>query len=1842
MSVTDRASAEGTHWLKAARLAGSLLFGIVAVLLATRSGLWASLAAGLFAGLAVAVVAGRRLDDRSGWLSPAAIATLAFLLAWSVNDAMRVWQAPPTWHEALAFSPLGGGLALALLLGSSIASLVGRDRALAWREALAIFLLPYLFTSLFLLSAAHLLADLGRFAGIGAWFGWYGEATFGRVLLLLLFNEIVIIGGGWLMDGRWSRSWQLRALLLLAAIFASLTPQIARLGSGEAMAALPAVLRIPIVPAIAAMALAGLWAQTFMLTGVMLDAIRGRRPSYASCAAHWREGAAKGAVYSFVFMLLVHLGALFQTQGGTALVAISPPLMAILAGTLLFPLGRTIIESFDGSAPFFHRLRINSAEPIGYARGLAIGIGIAGAILLDETVRDPSFRFLFGAVVGAAAYAGIDLLRDAQAIRAGRRRLLQGWRVYALGAALGGVTGGAIAWYLDAAQVAVIAAKLAAYGTAHGPAPDYVIYPLFSKWGSLSLGPAEGGVRLLYNESLSGVINWSLAAPLFSINLVLLTALLQRSLQPVRGLLSARGVVGLIEQAIRVLRWGLWMAPVIYSFLRMAPDPTWYNQDGMIRTGVATFESLTLDPAAFRNWSLQLFLGLLAYDWLRVLIWFDHMGLRVATLVNLSFIGGDLGDERAARWLGHTGRARVVPDGLRRFATWAPLLIPFYIPRGDEWARVWDGAERVRAEAPSLLPPVTDVLVGYALCAVVALVAVALLRRRGRAAAATVDVAPVAAPPWSPERWLKIGNGTYTLELSADGRSFSRSRRIQERPPELDLTRRSDDRLQLAGKFLYLREAAGPEGAAGPCWSLGWQPCRLAGPTFAVEQPSPTSLRLANGHDAIRAEALIEIAPEETCELWRLRLSNDSDRPRSIELITYQELAIAPWDSYRRTPSYNALHVGTWFVRSLGGIIARNRHVKPPKTRGGGYPFAREVAFHAAHAVAGSTVEITGYQDARPCFIGMGTLAAPDILQSGRVREVDDEGLLYSFDPIASLRLRVELPARGSAELRLVDGYAADENAAAAIIARHLLLPPPDPTGLAATMARTRVLDSSLRHRHDFRLPYRYSADGKELAITGTPPRPWSHVLANPLGHGAVIQNDGEVFSFAGNAQQNGLTPCNLDTVPVQVPGSAIYVCDLDTGRVDTPGYAPMRHADAVHETICGRGYATFVMRRAEVELELTVFVLPSEPAEIRLLTIRNRTSAAKRFRVVPYVEMALAEMARDTRGRLAVRTDSFRRAYYFANPTNDFRSGWAFAVTTLAVEAQEHVRDRFVGGAERDLSCPYFVEHGHSDQHAGDDGRKIASFAGIVEVPAHGAASMALALGQVPNLQAAERAAERYASLEAAWEGLAATHRFWADMLGVLRVETNQPAFDRLVNDWLPYQLLTARLWGRCGPNQRGGAFGFRDQLQDVLPLFALHPKLARRQILLHASQQFLEGDVLQWWHPAATGGTGLAARNRASDPHLWLPYVTCRYVAQTGDRAILDERTRFLEGPSIPPGAEGINFVPRPSREDASLYEHCCRAIDFTLSRIGAHGLPLLGSGDWNDGLSDFAEGGAGESVWLALFLHDTLVHFAELALAREGEAKARSYRAHAQELRQHLADMWHDDRYPRLVAGNGDWISWFDALMGSWPVLSGAVSFERGRQAAEAALGALERDHQVLLLTPYFGEHSPRVPGRIADYPPGVRENGGQYSHGSSWLVDALVLLSDAARASGSLRLADNLHHRAFEVWRKISPLDKVGPERFDNYGLAPHQQPADIYFGPGYEGRGGWSWYTGAAARMLMAAHALLGIGLEGGELVVAPEAFAPDRELHLRKLHYRGREYGGGRPHAVVEPAESDW
>ncbi len=1741
------------------------------------------------------------------------------LLAASVDGGVKLWQAPSAWGETLVLTASGAGLAVCLYMGAVLWSLARRRRHISLVAALGFLTAPFLVNLLLLLGSGPLLSQLGGWASFNSVPPGLLQIALGRAIILLLFSEIVFTGAGLLMDRRWTRDARLHAILLLCAAHAAITPLIADFGGAGSVAALPSALRVMVVVAAASAAQAGLWAQTFLITGMIMDALQRRRPAYFAAVAHWREGAGKGAMYGGLFMLLMQAAALLHDKPAARdLLQAHPVISAMAGGVLLFCLARTIIESFDSSPPFFSRLWTHMTDPVNYLRGVLLGAGLGAVVATQAQDADGLARFLFGFTVGALVYAGADFLADILSIIRGPRRKVQGARVYGLGVALGGVIGGGLAWYFDAGQIAVVAERLHAYAVvsfaASGkPAAEYVIYPLFSRWGAIDLGGVSGGVRLFYNDSLSGVINWSIAAPLFSINLVVLTALFERRLDPLRRLFSAPGLTGMLEQTIRVQRWGLWMAPVIQSFLRMAPDPSWYNQDGAVRSMAATIANWTMGQEAFRRWSFDVFLGLLAYDWLRVMIWFDHMGLRVASLVNLSFVGGDKFDEWAARYLGHGSRTRVLPEGVRRFATWAPLLIPFFIPRGPDWDYVWSGAEQLRRSGGEILPAVSAVLAGYSVAAFMALGAGLLVRRINSIEKAQA-VAPSSTPPahevLHPPRPFSLGNGQYALDFDTDGRSFSRVFSAVRKTQELDITRRPEDPLDVRGKFFYLQDEAG-----GGHWSLARAPAGVSGPDYSAAMSSRDTARITNSHDGIVAEAEITLAADDPVELWRIRLTNTQNLPRVLILTSYQELALNVTDAYRRQPDYNAIHAGTWFVRGLNAILARNRLLLE-KGRS-----SNEVAFHAAGET--SHVRLTGYEDSRARFIGRGTLRKPDAL-SHKMRTPKDEGLLYSFDPAASLQLRIELAPNASVEINFADGYARDAQQAAFFISRYLKHPLPDKHTLGVALARQRNL---LPAHVSQPAAFAFSADGSELRLTPDTPRPWAHVLANQLGFGAMLSNDGAMYSFSGNAQQNGISRFTHDTVTAQNLAQTIYVRDIATGVTDTPFFAPHRRADARHEVVFGRGYAIFRKSTAAYDLDLSVFVPPDQPVELRLLRIRNHRGHTAKFRVVPYTEIALAETPLDSLGKIESRLDAVNGMLLFSNPHNDFVKGWAFAASSLAMQGWETVRARFAGG-DRDLTHPYMVEHGLSDAQQADDGRCIAALVGELDVPPGGEVEIVIMLGQTQTPEQAAALVHAYRDPAATARALDNTKRWWDAQLSVVRIETNRPDFDRMVNDWLPYQVLCARLWGRIGPNQRGGAFGYRDQLQDALPLLLTHPEVSRRQILLHAGQQFLEGDVLKWWHQSAGGATGLGQRTASGDPHLWLPYVVARYVAATGNIALLDHKIAFLEGKKLPRGERHLLFVPRRSRDSASVYEHCRRAVERALAHFGRNGLPLTGASDWNDGFDKAGEKGRGESIWLGFFLHDVLCRFAELAGVKESEAAKARYLQLAATLRKSLDHMWRGDRFVRLITDAGEEFSPISALSGAWPVLSGAVDLERGAAAVEAALAKLEREDMVLLLDAPFDEHSSPYPGRIGEYPPGVRENGGQYSHGVSWLVDALIRLSELAVAGGRRDQANQFRKRAAEIWIKISPLDTYAStaagEKQVMYGLAPHQQPADVYFGPGYEGRGGWSWYTGAAARMLSAAYEIIDLRLENGVPRLGQGGFSQDGPITLKRVLYRGR------------------
>ena len=1742
------------------------------------------------------------------------------LIALASDPQTLVWQPPVAAGDLLGLSRVGAVTAASLYLAASAWSLARSRRLLAPRISLVVLAIPFLFNGLWMLTSPDLTAALGQ----AFWTGLAPAAAafLGRTLVIAGFNVCVFFAIGLVMDGRSTRSPRLHALLAACAVFAAATPWIADAAASPVASGMgDAAWRIAAVVA-ATLAQAGLWAETHLVTGALLDAIRGRRPTGRATIAHAREGLARGAVFGGLFMALIQTVAFVLELPAAQSWLLRAPLLGLaLVGGLLFAVVRTVVESFDGGAPFFGRLSANVLAPTNLLRGLVVGAALGLAAEWALPAQSTAERAGFGLMVGAAAYAGVDLVRDVLSILAGRRQRLQTWRVYALGAWLGGGVGAALGWYFEASQLDVVLQKFRLYADlvrpASGVATHYVIYPWFSKWGAVDLGGVTGGVKLFFAESLSGVISWSIAAPLFSVNLVLLTALIEKSVAPLRRLFTPGGLVGVGEQALRVQRWGLWMAPVIYSFLRLAPEPTWYNQDGAVRSVVAALHSFTLDPGDFRRWSLEVFLGLLAYDWLRILIWFDHMGLRVATLVNLSFVGGDALDEQAARFLGVGSRARVIPEGIRRFATWGPLLIPFYIPRGADWDYAWTQAEAVRAADTSLLAPVSSVLVGYSFASLALGLAVAVVlgRERSRRREARLDPARHADLAPVRESEFKIGNGTYTLELTRGGLGFSRVVSEAHAGREIDLTRRPDDPLSLRGQLFYLRDLERAVASDESVWSLAAEPLRCVGADYTITQPTPASLRIVNTFGGVQTRAEIEIDATDSVAIWQIRLENLEDRPRRLEITSYQELALDVADAYQRHPRLSSLYVGTRFVAPLGAILAHDRRQHGANRR----PGSRPLAFHAVRVGSDDRLRLTGYEDSRTRFIGSGTLRAPRALALGRARATSDEGLLHSFDPCASLRVAVDLEPLGSTTIVFVDGWVEDERVAPALIARHLGIAVPDQASLAPAFVRTRTLEDSRRPQAP-EPPFQFSADGRALRIHGETPRPFTHVLANPMGHGAIVSSDGAIFSFAANAQKNALTPFALDTVPAAGPGQAVYITPLAAGQAPIVFPAPQ----GPREIEFGCGYATFRQSRGDLSATLEVCVLADAPVELRLLRIENRAPQPVRCRVVPYFEMVLAELPLDSRGKLEVSSEPASGALFFSNPENDFVAGVAFVATSLVDATSECVRARFIGGGGRDLSHPFFVEHGLPDVDAQDDGIRIAAFAGEVEIPAGGTRTVCMVLGQTRTLEHAKELIA--AHVPRAEESARATRHGWAERLATLRIETNHPELDRLVNDWLPYQIQTSRLWARAGPEQRSGAYGFRDQLQDVLPLLFHDPALARHQILLHAGQQFLQGDVLAWWHPSKHGSTGLGARGRASDVHLWLPYVVARYVRATGDRALLDVEVPFLEGPQVPRGAAGLLVVPRPSRDTASVYDHCRRAIERTLARKGDHGLPLLGSGDWNDALDRAGARGRGESVWLGFFLHDVLVDFAELAESRHGPGAGEADRIEAGRLRTALASMWRGERFVRATTDTGEELVFADALTSAWPVLSGAVGFEQGRTAVETALRQLERDDLVLLLAPPFAASSRPDPGRIGEYPPGVRENGGQYTHGVSWLVDALVRLSELAAAEANTDEAARLRARAVEIWIKISPISEAGPEQLDRYGLSPHQQPADVYFAPGYEGRGGWSWYTGGAARMLSAAYAILGLQLRDGELVIPDDLFEPKGRLVLKKLVFRGRSY----------------
>ncbi len=708
------------------------------------------------------------------------------------------------------------------------------------------------------------------------------------------------------------------------------------------------------------------------------------------------------------------------------------------------------------------------------------------------------------------------------------------------------------------------------------------------------------------------------------------------------------------------------------------------------------------------------------------------------------------------------------------------------------------------------------------------------------------------------------------------------------------------------------------------------------------------------------------------------------------------------------------------------------------------------------------------------------------------------------------------------------------------------------------------------------------------------PPAPWVNVIAN--AHcGFLVSESGLGCTWACNSQQFRLTPWSNDPVS-DPPSEVVYLRDEENGDVWTPTPRPLG-LDTATLVRHGQGYTRFEQRSHGLVQEVRVFAATDDPIKMIAVRVWNPSRRPRRLSAIYYAELVLGTL-RDP-AALNVRTwiDEESGALLANNPfATDFAEQVAFVDVNVRPRTLTGDRTEFLG-RNGSVEAPAALGHAELSGHVGPGLDPCAAVQTTMELPPGEEREIIFFLGSAPHVSAVRKLLSRYKEagrVRAAWDEVC---QRWNHILTAVQVQTPDPAVDVLLNRWLVYQALSCRVWGRTAFYQSSGAYGFRDQLQDVMALVYGAPEEARAHILRAASRQFAEGDVQHWWHPPS----GKGVRTRITDDYLFFPFVVCHYVAVTGDTALLDERVPFLSAPPLKPGQEEDYGQPKPSEDLGTVYEHCVRALKNGL-HFGAHGLPLMGTGDWNDGMNKVGVEGKGESVWNGWFLLTCLRRFAELADARGDAAWANTCREQAERLRvaieEHAWDgSWYrrayfDDGTPLGSAQNDE--CQIDSIAQSWAVISGAADPERARRAMAAVEEKLVRRDPglILLLTPPF-DKGRLHPGYIKGYVPGIRENGGQYTHASTWTIEAAARLGQGDRAKEYFDLLSPIKHT-------------LTPEQVERYKVEPYVIVADIYGEPPHAGRGGWTWYTGSAGwfyRVML--EWILGFHLRGNRLRIEP-------------------------------------
>lgn len=739
-----------------------------------------------------------------------------------------------------------------------------------------------------------------------------------------------------------------------------------------------------------------------------------------------------------------------------------------------------------------------------------------------------------------------------------------------------------------------------------------------------------------------------------------------------------------------------------------------------------------------------------------------------------------------------------------------------------------------------------------------------------------------------------------------------------------------------------------------------------------------------------------------------------------------------------------------------------------------------------------------------------------------------------------------------------------------------------------------------------------FTPDGHEYVVTLEPgqttPAPWANVIASP--HiGTVVSESGSAYTWVENAHEFRLTPWHNDPVS-DCSGEALYLRDEESGAFWSPTPLP---ASGRSGYVCrhGFGYSVFEHLEAGIASELSTYVAMDAPVKFAVIKLRNESKRARSLSLTGYWELVLGEWRHANLMHIVTEVDLHTGALFA-------RNAYGRECANRVVFAQASERDQSVSGNRTEfigrngvLANPAAMRRKRLSGKTGAGLDPCAAIQTRIKLDAGQEREIVFIFGAAGNADEARHLVQQFGGQAGARQALEAVWEHWNRTLGAVSVDTPDLALNVLANGWLVYQTLSCRLWGRSGYYQSGGAYGFRDQLQDTMALIHTTPWLARQQLIRHAGRQFLKGDVQHWWHPP----NGQGVRTHFSDDYLWLPYATCRYVRTTGDKAVLDEPIHFLEGRELYAEEEAYYDQPQRSVQAASLYEHCVRALKYGL-RFGPHQLPLMGCGDWNDGMNLVGKDGRGESVWLAWFLIENLELFSGLARDRDDQEFATLCGNQAAQLRSNIeAQAWDGDWYRRAWFDDGTPLGsssndecQIDSISQSWSVISKSGDPQRSRQAMMAVDERLvRRDKQIIqLLDPPF-DTSALEPGYIKGYIPGVRENGGQYTHAAIWTTMAFAMLGDT--------------DRAWEFFAMLNPVNHGNtPEAIERYKVEPYVMCADIYGVSPHTGRGGWTWYTGAAGWMYrLTVETLLGLQLEGDHLRIEP-CVPADWESY--KIHYR--------------------